>query len=230
MYCPKCGVANNYGTNFCPQCGYNYTNNINAETGKTENNDKLNAKKKKTLNSILAFLVIFIIFDILFIALMIRSDGDSDTGNTSNNSHADITQQSDDEKVYGIGDNVTVHTSRGDYSLKFTGVRETTERNEFADENPQRVVILEYEYKNISFDSDVVVSYLYFRVYDNYGRSLSTYPDTSTKSTTNISQGKTATASVAYGLNNNDNVVTVDFYNITMESMYDAECTFKLTW
>ncbi len=227
MYCPKCGCENNGGANFCSQCGYNYTNNTNAET---EYNKKLNAKKKKTLNSILAFLAIFIIFDILCIALIIGSDSDSNTVNTTNSGQVDNVQQNDDENVYGIGDTVTVHTSRGDYSLKFTGVRETTNRNEYADENPQRVVILEYEYQNISFDTDVVVSYLYFRTYDKDGNSLTVYPDTSTKATTNISQGKTATASVAYGLDSNDNVVTVDFYNITMENMYDAECSFELTW
>lgn len=226
MYCPKCGQQNQDNVNFCMRCGYNL-NTASPIANGTENLPKRKKKLGKGA-SIAIVLIIFVIFIALIIA--ISSDGDSDTGNTSNNSKADITQQSNDEKIYGIGDTVTVHTNRGDYSLKFTGVRETTERNEFADENPQRVVILEYEYKNISFDSDVVISYLYFRAYDNYGRSLSAYPDTSTKSTTNISQGKTATASVAYGLNTVDNVVTVDFYNITMESMHDAECTFKLTW
>ena len=215
--CPKCGTINDYGANYCSECGYNYTN-------------KISAKKKKTTDFLIAFLIIFVIFDILFLVLISRNGNDSNDVNPTNSSQNDTLQQSNGEKVYGLGDTVTIHTSRGDYALKFTGVRETDKRNEYADENPQRVVILEYEYKNISFDTDVVVSYLYLRTYDNDGNALTLYPDTSVKSTTNISQGKTATASVAYGLDDDDNIITVDFYDITMENMYSAECSFKLTW
>lgn len=229
MYCPKCGCKNNDGANFCTSCGYNYIagTSENVSMGK---NVKSKDKKKKPNGCATALIIVIIIFGVFLIALLSGDDSGSGAENTTNNSQVDNVQQNDDEKVYGIGDTVTVHTSRGDYSLKFTGVRETTKRNEYADDNPQRVVILEYEYKNISFDSDVVVSYLYFRAYDNDGNALTVYPDTSIKHTTNISQGKTATASVAYGLDSDDNVVTVDFYNITMESIHNAECSFNLTW
>ncbi len=230
MYCPKCGCENNDGANFCASCGYNYTTGTSENVSKRKKNVKLTEKKKKPNGCLTALIVVIIIFGVFFVALLSGDDSSSGAENTTNNSQVDNVQQNDDEKVYGIGDTVTVNTSRGDYSLKFTGVRETSKRNQYADDNPQRVVILEYEYKNISFDSDVVVSYLYLRTYDNDGNALAVYPDTSIKPTTNISQGKTATASVAYGLNSDDNIVTVDFYNITMESMHNAECSFKLTW
>lgn len=230
MYCPKCGCENNDGANFCTSCGYNYTVGTIENAPKVKRNGKLIEKKKKPNGCLTALMVVIIIFGIFLVALLRGDDSGYDVENSTDNSQVDNVQQNDDEKVYGIGDTVTVHTSRGDYSLKFTGVRETSKRNEYADVNPQRVVILEYEYKNISFDSDVVVSYLYFRTYDNDGNALTVYPDTSIKHTTNISQGKTATASVAYGLDSDDNIVTVDFYNITMENMHNAECSFKLTW
>lgn len=229
MYCPKCGYENNDGSNFCTSCGYNYTARTSENVSIGKKNVKSKNKKKKPNGCATALIIVVIVFGVFLVALLSGDDNASGTENTTNNSQVDNVQQND-EKVYEIGDTVTVHTSRGDYSVKFTGVRETTKRNKYADDNPQRVVILEYEYKNISFDSDVVVSYLYFRAYDNDGNALTVYPDTSIKQTTNISQGKTATASVAYGLDSDDNVVTVDFYNITMESMYNAECSFKLTW
>jgi predicted nucleic acid-binding Zn ribbon protein len=213
MYCQKCGKEIPDGSVRCPFC--------EAET-------KAPKKKKKKTGCLIAVIAVIAIIAII---LVVAISSGSDTTTTSDNVSVNNSQQNDNSKAtYQIGDTVTVKTSRGDYSIKFTGVRETSERNEFADDNPQRVVILEYEYKNISFDSDVVVSYVYFRAYDKDGNSLTVYPDTSTKSTTNISQGKTATASVAYGLNSSDNIVTVDFYDITMESLYDAECTFNLTW
>lgn len=229
MYCPKCGYENNDGSNFCTSCGYNYTARTSENVSIGKKNVKSKNKKKKPNGCATALIIVVIVFGVFLVALLSGDDNASGTENTTNNSQVGNVQQND-EKVYKIGDTVTVHTSRGDYSVKFTGVRETTKRNEYADDNPQRVVILEYEYKNISFDSDVVVSYLYFRAYDNDGNALTVYPDTSIKQTTNISQGKTATASVAYGLDSYDNVVTVDFYNITMESMYNAECSFKLAW
>lgn len=184
-------------------------------------------KKKKSKVGCLCGAVIIIAM-IAIIAVIVNSNDGGTT--TSSDANADLTQTAEENSTYKIGDTVTVHTNRGDYSLKFTGVRETTERNPYADEKPQRVVILEYEYKNISFDADVVVSYLYFRTYDKDGNALTVYPDTSVKATTNISQGKTATASCAYGLNSSDNFITVDFYDITMQSMNKSECTFNLTW
>ena len=223
MFCQKCGKEIPNDANMCPYCGTNF-----AASDQQSDSPKKGKKKNKKVGCLISIIVVVALIAII---LAIAIGSGSDTTTTSDGTVNNQSQQSEDsKKTYKIGDTVTVHTSRGDYSLKFTGVRETSERNEFADDKPQRVVILEYEYKNISFDADVVVSYLYFRAYDKSGNSLTTYPDISVKQSTNISQGKTATASVAYGLNSNDNVISVDFYDITMESMYKAECTFNLTW
>lgn len=224
MYCQKCGKPIADGSDKCLFCGEPI---LPANSAAPEKDNKKADKKKNRKVGCLCGAVIIIAM-IAIIAVIINSGGDSTT--TSTDAKTNSNQATEENNTYKIGDTVTVHTNRGDYSLKFTGVRETSERNEYADEKPQRVVILEYEYKNISFDADVVVSYLYFRAYDKSGNTLTAYPDTSIKSTSNISQGKTATASCAYGLNSNENFVTVDFYDITMQSMSKAECTFNLTW
>ena len=229
MFCKNCGKLIPDDAVLCPYCGTSLVANPPPQSNVPQDRKK----KKKTGCLISIISVIALITIILVIAISGSDDGTTTTGDdgTGTTSSGDkIITEDDSTKTYSIGDTVTVHTNRGDYSLKFTRVRETSERNEFADENPQRVVILEYEYSNISFDSDVVVSYLYFRPYDKDGNALSQYPDTSVKYTTNISQGKTATASVAYGLNSSDNVITLDFYDITLQSPQKSECTFNLTW
>lgn len=227
MFCQKCGKEIPNDANMCPYCG-------NALTASQPSSSPKKAKKKKKkVGCLISVISVIALVAIILIIAISGSDGTTTTGDGGANTTASgdkIITEDDGAKTYSIGDTVTVHTNRGDYSLKFTGVRETSKRNEFADENPQRVVILEYEYSNISFDSDVVVSYLYFRPYDKGGNALSQYPDTSIKHTTNISQGKTATASVAYGLNSSDNIITLDFYDITLQSPQKAECTFNLTW
>lgn len=231
MFCQKCGKEIPNDANMCPYCGTTLAANPQPQPNVPQEKKK---KKKKKTGCLVAIISVIVLVTVIFIIAISGSDGGTTTtgdGGANTTASGDkIVPEDDGTKTYSIGDTVTVHTNRGDYSLKFTGVRETSERNEFADENPQRVVILEYEYSNISFDSDVVVSYLYFRPYDKGGNALSQYPDSSVKYTTNISQGKTATASVAYGLNSNDNVITLDFYDITLQSPQKAECTFKLTW
>lgn len=227
MFCQKCGKEIPNDANMCPYCGNVLT------ASQPSSSPKKAKKKKKKVGCLISVISVIALVAIILIIAISGSDGTTTTGDGGANTTASgdkIITEDGGAKTYSIGDTVTVHTNRGDYSLKFTGVRETSKRNEFADENPQRVVILEYEYSNISFDSDVVVSYLYFRPYDKGGNALSQYPDTSIKHTTNISQGKTATASVAYGLNSSDNVITLDFYDITLQSPQKAECTFKLTW
>ena len=226
MYCQKCGKPIADGSDKCLFCGEPIpTANIAIST----KNNKTADKKKNRKVGCLCGAVIIIAVIAIFAVIMGSGDSTIATDDTSAKT-AESQQAEEDSNTYKIGDTVTVHSNRGDYSLKFTGVRETKERNPYADEKPQRVIVLEYEYKNISFDADVVVSYLYFRTYDKDGNALSVYPDTSVKQTTNISQGKTTSASCAYGLNSNDNSVTVDFYDITMQSMNKSECSFTLTW
>lgn len=198
-----------------------------AEDGKKAPKKK---KKKSAKGCLVAFIIaVIIIASILIIAIIAGGDNTTNTVNDSN-SASEKTTQSNDGKMYKIGDTVTMHTNRGDYSLKITGVRETSERNEFADEKPKKVILIDYEYQNISFDSDVVISNLYFRVYDNDGNVLTVYPAIDTKSPTTIGQGKKATASVAYGIDSDEKSISLDFYDITLESMFNSECSFKLSW
>ena len=216
-FCSQCGKEILDQANICPHCGCSV---VNGSSKKVHKNRKPGC--------LIIFVIIFVLFIAFFTAILFSDDGTTTTSDET--TITEISENKQELKTYKVGETVTFKTDRGDYSLKFTGIKETFERNDLADEKPERVIILEYEYKNISFDSDVVVSYLYFRAYDKDGNALTIYPDTSVKYTTNISQGKTATASVAYGLDNDENCITVDFYDITMESMHKPECTFNLTW
>lgn len=194
-----------------------------AENGKKK-------KKKSAKGCLVAFIIaVVVVATVLIIGIIAGGDNTTNTVNDSN-SASEQTTQSNDEKMYKIGDTVTMHTKRGDYSLKITGVRETSERNEFANEKPKKVILIDYEYQNISFDTDVVISNLYFKVYDNDGNVLTVYPAIDTKSPTTIGQGKKATASVAYGIDSDEKSVSLDFYDITLESIFNSECSFNLSW
>lgn len=135
-----------------------------------------------------------------------------------------------DNDNYSTGNEVVVSLEQGDYRLTITGVREATKRNEYTDIAADRVIIIDYEYENISSETDVVISFAYFRAYDDSGNSLELYPSTETKSSLNISAGKKHSASIAYALNNGNNKITLDFYEIFLTEMSQPWHTFNLTW
>ena len=140
-------------------------------------------------------------------------DYDSDTTGTSTGSSA-----ASHEKVrYSVGDTITVQTSNGDYSFKITGVSETAERNEYTDSDPDRVILIDYEYENISYAveyDDYYNDKLYlgsgdFDVYDADGHAMEDYP-ISYVYPHSISPGHKTVGQMAYELNNDTNYVEME--------------------
>ena len=216
MYCKKCGNQIPDDANNCPHCGTAVNEVVDEKPVKKKKKGK--NKTAKIIGIVLAILLIPILL------VVFLDDGESsDAGDSSK-------ETTTKKKAYSIGENVVIKTDNGDYSLKITGVHETDARNEFADEKPKHVAIIDYEYENLSFDGDVVVSFVYLRAYDHDGNALTMYPDISVKQSTNISQGKKATASVAYGLDSDEKEMTLDFYDISMETYGKPKCSFNLTW
>lgn len=250
--CPKCGGQIEVDTEkqyaICQNCGKRLVKKKKPDTTATTVSQQIpqpsaqpvnplppqptassekKGKKGCLIGAIIA-IVLVVVFAVILIAIL---STDSDSKDNMNSSYtSENVNQSETDKVYSGGELVTAHTNRGDYSFRVTKIRETKERNQFADEKPKRVIIIEYEYENISFDTDVVISYLYLRAYDKDGNSLTVYPDTSTKAALNISQGKKATASVAYGLDSDENNITLDLYDISYENFTKPEFVFNLTW
>ena len=83
-------------------------------------------------------------------------------------------EESEDEEEsnenYGLGDTAEVG------GIKFTvnSVSTTDERNEFADEDPEKVIKIEYEIENNS-DEEIVLG-MDLEVYDGTGNKMESYP------------------------------------------------------
>lgn len=116
---------------------------------------------------------------------------------------------------YTAGDSVTVDSSTGQYSVSIDKATESKNRNDTADSQPNRIIIVNYSYKNISCKQDLSVSHLYFHVYGSDGKLLEVYPSTDAHwPTQTISVGKSNSASVAYGLNDDSKQITVELYDV----------------
>ena len=81
-----------------------------------------------------------------------------------------LTACSDSGKKSKKKDNYTIGktwTVDGQWSLTVTGVTETAERNEYADEKPAAVYIVDYEYTNIGYeDEDGIAKGIFFDMED----------------------------------------------------------------
>ena len=85
------------------------------------------------------------------------------------------------ETRYHLGDTIelTSQTYGGDVEVIFTNAYFTDYRNEFEEEQPDKVLVVEYQYKNISFgyeDGFFFCSGLGYDVYGEDGFILSSYP------------------------------------------------------
>lgn len=89
-------------------------------------------------------------------------------------------KQEEQNKVYGLNETWTVD---GLWSLTFTSVTQTEERNQYSDKTPAQVVYLNYDYENLGYQSDIQDLYIStnsFQIIDSAGAIAETYPLTST--------------------------------------------------
>lgn len=132
-----------------------------------------------------------------------------------------------EKKTYHIGDSILVKTDEGSYSLRITGVRETSDRNEFSDTKADRVVIIDYKYKNISqSDDELYISDMDFSMYDADGEALETYP-ADTKEASGVSVGHKSSGQMAYALNNNKNYIEAEYSD---NFLMGSDFTIILKW
>ena len=82
------------------------------------------------------------------------------------------------KKIYTIGETVT-YTKNSKDLIHFTvdSVRNTDDRNEFADSQPEQVIIIHYSYENIANEDDYFIFQVFnFKVIDEGGNVCETYP------------------------------------------------------
>lgn len=128
---------------------------------------------------------------------------------------------------YNINDDIYITNSDGRYRIKITNVSETSYRNSYSDVKADRVVIIEYEYENLTMDDDLYISqYLNFKAYDKDNNELESYP-ADTKYGGSIGKGRKSTASIAYALNNDNDYIELEYYDNFLK---DANCQIILNW
>ena len=171
--------------------------------------------KKKLINSLLLLLV-----GVMFMVFAVGSGSDVSTSTSGNKaSTGDLT-------TYKLNDDIYVKGNSGEYRIKFTKIYETKERNQYSDKTANRVVIIEYEYENISRDSDLYVSEMDFKLYDKENNQLETYP-VNTKYGSSVSKGRKNTASVAYALNSANNYIELEYYDNVFNNKPDCKVVFE---
>lgn len=178
---------------------------------------------KKLINS---FAVILVVCTFAFFAVASSSGAETSSNGTDDSGETTVTTAQ--LPTYKIGESVTVKTSSGEYKVKITGVKETADRNEFADVEAKKVILVSYEYENISYQDDLLVSDLNMKVYDKENNLLESYPATEEKYGSSISLGRKGSAIDAFALNSDSNYAELEFYDNMFNSSPD--CKFVLEW
>lgn len=178
--------------------------------------------KKSKIKSLLLLLLCGIVY-------LTFAVGSSSSNTTTTSSPGTTTQSKTSEiSKYKLNEDIYITNSKGKYRLKFTNVSETSDRNEFSDTVADRVIIIEYEYENISQEGDLFISSSEFNLYDKDNNKMETYPATGTKYPTNVGTGRKTTASLAFALNNSSNYIELDYYDNMFNNKPD--CRVILEW
>jgi len=116
--------------------------------------------------------------------------------------------------TYSIGETWVVP---GQWELTITGVKETSDRNKFADEKPGAVYIIDYTYKNLGY-KDKIMDGLFMSIdetiVDSAGKMGYRYPGDKKKYAQEIPVGATCDAQSCVGVENPGNfTLTVSQYD-----------------
>lgn len=104
--------------------------------------------------------------------------------------------------TYSIGDTWTVD---GQWSLTITGVRETTERNQFSDKTPGAVYIIDYTYTNLGYEGSIMDLYISLdmeTIVDSAGVMGYSYPNSVSSHPQQTPIGATCNAQACIGVDN----------------------------
>lgn len=170
--------------------------------------------KKKSKGTSIAGIILAII------SLIVLFTNGSNTTTITTSSNGNNMQQCK------IGDTISVKTNSDEYTLKITGIEETNERNEFADEQPSQVFIIDYTYACNNTENGLYVSDMNFKIVDEVGEIGYTYP-IDIKYPQNITSGTTCKAQMAFGINNESSKIKLQFFdnmfNGTPTAVYEIE-------
>ena len=157
------------------------------------------------------------------ISLMLLCSACSTNPTVSTEQSGQTAKQATTEKsTFGLNEDCFIKNDSGEYKLTITGIEETDYRNEFSDVEAERVVIISYNYENISYSEDLYISDMNFKMYDADGNALENYPAIDITYPQEISAGRKCSAQAAYALNNENNHIELEFYDNMFNSKSDC--------
>ena len=102
-----------------------------------------------------------------------------------------------EDKRFGLGETI----GNESIQVNFFNAYYTDERNQYSDTPADKVLILEFEYKNVGLDREwALFGSSGFAVYDENGRRLQTYPATETYYGGTVSKGRMSSISEAFAV------------------------------
>ncbi|MBR2240265.1 MAG: DUF5067 domain-containing protein [Clostridia bacterium] len=167
-------------------------------------------------------LFLLLLCSIMFLVFAVGSGSNVTTSTDSNGTQSSTNNLA----TYKLNDDIYVTNNSGKYRIKFTKISETSYRNPYSDKQANKVVLIEYEYENISQEDDLYISEFDFKLYDKENNQLETYP-ADTKYASNVSKGRKTTASVAYALNSDSNYIELEFYDNMFNSKANCKVVFE---
>lgn len=114
-----------------------------------------------------------------------------------------------------------IHVENGKqlYKVKILGAKSMTERNKFSDKNPVQVILIDYEYENISDIEEVFISDINFKIIDSAMNTGYTYPNRITNYPQRIPVGVKCKAQMVFGVDAFSNTITLNYYDNMFNSM-----------
>lgn len=122
-------------------------------------------------------------------------------------------------KVLKVGE---TYNYKDKYELTINKVTLTDERNQFSEKKVNKVAVIEFTYKNLALDEDLLVSDMNFKTYDEAGNVLERYPAGANKMSQDIAKGKQCTAEMSYGFNEGSKL-ELDYY----DNMFNGKADVK---
>lgn len=178
---------------------------------------------KKKIYSLLSVLLAFV-----FMFMAAASSSDAKTESKGENGESSAQAENKEMPTYKLGEKVSIKTSSGDYWVRFKSCKETKDRNQFSDTKADRVILIEYDFENTSYENDLFVSSMDMKLYDKDNNILESYPSTLAKEPSSVSKGRKGSGVLAYALNNDNNYIELEYYSNMFNS--SADCKFILEW
>lgn len=113
-----------------------------------------------------------------------------------------------------LGENYTITSDTGEYSINIEGIRFTDERNQFSEKVAEHVIFLDFNYSNISETEETYIFSSHFKIIDEEGNILDTYPvSDDNRSSKELPIGAKCNSSEAYAMTTSSKTLKVLFYD-----------------